>query len=136
MPNASRHPHPRKAQPKLPAAKQLAEALAAADTAAVAFALRNDAVIVPLLPIDGPAQVRVFRASVEDPFTLLLFSSAENYSRMLPEETDLRVLRYGRAQLVEFMEKHLDSLGAVWFDVAGPHPMQADPVELLAALTM
>lgn len=128
---ASRRPHP-----PLPEAKRLAAALAAQDTAAVAFALRNDSVIVPLLPIDGPAQVRVFRASAEDPHTLLLFSSAENYVRMLPEDTDLRVLTYRRDQLVEFMEKHLDTLGTVWFDVAGPHPMQADPVELLTALTL
>jgi len=120
----------------LPEAKVLAAALEAQDAAAVAFALRNDTVVVPLLPVAGPGQVRVFRAPGSDLYTLLLFSSAENYAAMLPKEKNLRVLLYGRAQLTEFLEKHLDTLQAVWFDVAGPHPMQADPLELLTALTL
>lgn len=122
--------------PALPESVELAAALEHQDSAAVAFALRNGAVAVPLLSIDGPAQVRVFRASAEDPYTLLLFSSAQNYVRMLPKESDLRVLSYDRAQLVEFLEKHLDEIGTVWFDVAGPFPMQAAASELLKALTL
>jgi hypothetical protein len=122
--------------PSLPKAPQLADALAAQDSAAVAFALRNDQVIVPLLVQPGPAQVRVFRGADSDAFTLLLFSSAENYVAMLPLEDDLRVLTYDRAKLVEFLEAHVDSLETAWFDVAGPAPMQADPRELLAALSL
>lgn len=122
--------------PALPDAVELAAALAAQDSAAVASALRNGTTIVPLLALDGPAQVRVFRASADSPHTLLLFSSTVNYVRMLPQETDLRVLSYGRAQLTEFLEAHLDEIGSVWFDVAGPFPMQAAPAELLTALTL
>ncbi|HEV7957543.1 MAG: uncharacterized protein JWL94_1749 [Microbacteriaceae bacterium] len=117
-------------------ATQLAAALEAQDSAAVAFALRNDIVIVPLLPVDGPAQVRVFRAPGAETNTLLLFSSAGNYVRMVPKEDDHRILPYDRAQLQEFLEKHLDAIDTVWFDVAGPHPMQADPRELLSALAL
>ncbi|MEY2849687.1 MAG: hypothetical protein RI885_2354 [Actinomycetota bacterium] len=122
--------------PRLPQAPQLADALGLQDSAAVAFALRNGEVIVPLLVQPGPAQVRVFRGAESAGFTLLLFSSAENYRAMLPEEHDLQVLTYDRAKLVEFLETHVDSLETAWFDVAGPHPMQADPRELLAALTL
>lgn len=124
------------ASSRLPQAPQLADALASQDSAAVAFALRNGEVIVPLLVQPGPSQVRVFRGADSDAFTLLLFSSAENYLAMLPQEKDLRVLTYDRAQLVEFLETHVDSLETAWFDVAGPAPMQADPRELLAALVL
>lgn len=120
----------------LPEAAQLAAALEAQDSAAVAFALRNDIVIMPLLPTDGPAQVRVFRAPGSEKHTLLVFSSAGNYVRMVPKENDHRILPYDRGQLQEFLEQHLDSLDTVWFDVAGPHPMQADPQELLKALAL
>lgn len=124
------------AAPRLPRAPRLADALAAQDSAAVAFALRHGEVIMPLLVQPGPAQVRVFRGADSDAFTLLLFSSAENYIAMLPQEKDLRVLTYDRATLVEFLEAHIDSLETAWFDVAGPAPMQADPRELLKALTL
>lgn len=124
------------ASSSLPQAPQLADALASQDSAAVAFALRNGEVLVPLLVQPGPSQVRVFRGADSDAFTLLLFSSAENYLAMLPLETDLQVLSYDRAQLVEFLEAHVDSLETAWFDVAGPAPMQADPRELLAALVL
>jgi hypothetical protein len=124
------------AKQSLPEAKVLAAALEAQDAAAVAFALRNDTAVVPLLPAEGSTQVRVFRAPGSERYTLLLFSSAANYALMLPQEGELKALLYGRAQLVEFLELHLDSLESVWFDVAGPHPMQADPLELLSALTL
>lgn len=120
----------------VPEAQQLADALAAQDSAAVAFALRNGIVIVPLLPDAELAQVRVFRAPGSELHTMLLFSSAGNYVRMVPKEDDHRIVPYDRAQLQELLEKHLDSLDAVWFDVAGPHPMKADPSELLAALAL
>ena len=77
----------------------LAAALEAQDTAAVAFALRNDRVIVPLLPVEGPPQVRVFRRGDADQYMLLLFSSAETYVRMIPQETDHRVLAYHNTSL-------------------------------------
>ncbi|MFP7835008.1 dehydrogenase [Marisediminicola sp. LYQ134] len=114
----------------------LIAALAAGDSAAVAFALRNEVVIVPLLPTDGAPQVRVFRAPDAELFTLLVFSTAENYAAMLPQDPDLRVLGYDRSLLTEFLELHLDSLETMWFDPAGPFPMQADPTAILKALKL
>ena len=114
----------------------LAEALEAQDVAAVAFAMRNDKVIVPLLPVEGDPQVRVFRRDDADKYMLLLFSSAQTYVRMLPNETDHRVLAYDKATLLEFLETNIGVLEAVWFDVAGPHAMQADPSDVLDALRL
>ncbi|GAB3607873.1 hypothetical protein GCM10027413_32820 [Conyzicola nivalis] len=114
----------------------LEAALKAQDAAAVAFALRNDKVIVPLLPVEGPAQVRVFRRDDADKYMLLLFSSAETYVRMLPNETDHRVLAYDRATLRDFIETNIGVLEAIWFDVAGPHAMQAAPEDVLEALVL
>lgn len=116
--------------------EQLAIALEAQNAVAVALALRNDRVVVPLLETDGPPQVRVFRRGDSDKYMLLLFSSAENYVRMLPKESDHRVLMYDGATLREFIESNQGVLEAVWFDVAGPHPMQAAPADVLEALTI
>lgn len=114
----------------------LARALEAQDAAAVAFALRNDRVIVPLLSAKGPAQVRVFRRGDADRYMLLLFSSAENYVAMLPKETGHRVIAYTGEELRQFLAENIGVLEAVWFDVAGPHPMQAAPQDVLDALEL
>lgn len=118
----------------LPVGQRLAAALERQDAAAVAFALRNDHVIVPLLPVDGPAQVRVFRRGEVDKYMLLLFSSLETYVAMLPEESDHRVLAYDRATLTDFIAQNIGVLEAIWFDLAGPHSMQAEPQAVLDAL--
>lgn len=114
----------------------LASALAAQDVAAVAFALRNDRVAVPLLPGDGPPQVRVFRRGDADRYMLLLFSSLDAYQRMLPEESDLTVAAYDAETLRDFLAQNIGVLEAVWFDVAGPHAMQAQPQDVLDALEL
>jgi hypothetical protein len=114
----------------------LATALEAQDTVAVALALRNDGVIVPLLDVEGPAQVRVFRRGEADKYMLLLFSSAETYVTMVPEESDHRVLKYDGETLLEFLQQNEGVLEAVWFDVAGPHAMQAAPADVIAALAL
>lgn len=114
----------------------LASALAAQDVAAVAFALRNDRVAVPLLPGDGPPQVRVFRRGDADRYMLLLFSSLDAYQRMLPEESDLTVAAYDAETLRDFLAQNIGVLEAVWFDVAGPHAMQAQPQDVLDALDL
>jgi hypothetical protein len=116
--------------------ENLAAALEAQDAVAVALALRNDRVIVPLLPVDGPSQVRVFRRGESDRYMLLLFSSAETYVRMLPQESDHRVAAYNREQLRDFLAQNEGVLEAVWFDVAGPHAMQATPRDVLDALEL
>lgn len=120
----------------LPPEQRLAAALEKQDAAAVAFALRNDHVIVPLLPVDGPPQVRVFRQGEAEKYMLLLFSSPETYVAMLPQETDHRVLAYDRATLTDFIRQNIGVLEAIWFDLAGPHSMQAEPQDVLDALLL
>ncbi|MFN3707388.1 SseB family protein [Microcella sp.] len=121
---------------RVPEDQQLAAALERQDTAAVAFALRNDYCIVPLLPGSGPEQIRVFRAEGAEKFMLLLFSSPERYVDMVPQEPAHRFLAYDGPTLRDFLEQNVDNLEAVVFDVAGPHSMQADPREVLAALQL
>ena len=114
----------------------LAEALEAQDAVAVALALRNGTVTVPLLPVDGPPQVRVFRRGDADKYMLLLFSSPETYVQMVPEEPDHPVAEYDKELLKDFLATNLGVLEAVWFDVAGPNAMQATPQDVLDALDL
>lgn len=119
-----------------PGSEQLAGALEAQDAVAVAFALRHDHVVVPMLLVDGPPQVRVFRRGDADRYMLLLFSSPETYKQMVPDEHEHRVLAYDAAALREFLVENIGVLEAVWFDVAGPHAMQAAPQDVLDALQL
>jgi len=113
----------------------LATALANQDVAAVAYALRNDVVIVPQLVVKGNAeQVRVFGREGTDKRMLLLFSSGENYARMIPDEVNPQVMVGDAQWLREFLTVHSQTLEMVFFDIAGPHVMQAAPADLLAAL--
>jgi len=114
----------------------LENALEKQDSVAVALALRNAGVVVPLLDVEGPAQVRVFRRGEADKYMLLLFSSAATYVRMVPEEEDHRVLMYDAPTLLEFLQQNEGVLEAVWFDVAGPHAMQAAPSDVISALSL
>lgn len=116
----------------------LAQALESGDPVAVALALRNDRVIVPMLSegSDDAAQVRVFRRGEADKYMLLLFSSVETYVAMLPEESDHQVVAYRAGDLIDFLEANRGVLESVWFDVAGPHTMQASPDDILDALTL
>ena len=120
----------------LPPDQRLGAALERQDAAAVAFALRNDHVIVPLLPVEGPPQVRVFRRGEADTYMLLLFSAPENYAAMTPQEPEHRVLAYDGEPLRDVLEQNIGVLEAVWFDVAGPHAMQAEPQDVLDALRL
>ena len=120
----------------MPSPVTLAAALEAQDAVAVALALRNGTVTVPLLPVEGPPQVRVFRRGDADRYMLLLFSSAETYVRMVPEEPEHPVAEYDRDALKDFLATNLGVLEAVWFDVAGPHAMQATPQDVLEALDL
>jgi hypothetical protein len=114
----------------------LASALEAEDVVAVALALRNGGVVVPLLPEEGEPQVRVFRRGDADQYMLLLFSSSATYEAMLPEEIDPPVTVYDAEALLDFLQQNEGVLETVWFDVAGPHAMQADPADVIAALTL
>jgi hypothetical protein len=113
----------------------LAAALAKQDVAAVAYALRNDVIVVPQLVVDGVGeQVRVFGREDSEKRMLLLFSSAENYARMVPDDPDLKVMICDAQWLREFLTVHQNVLEMVFFDIAGPHVMQAAPDELMKAL--
>jgi SseB protein N-terminal domain len=114
----------------------LAAALAKQDTAEVALALRNGKVVVPLLDVRGPDQVRVFRRDDADKYMLLLFSSAENYVKMVPTETNQRVVMYDGPALLDFLEQNQGVIEAVIFDLAGPNAMQAEPAEVIRALKL
>ena len=121
---------------RVPEDQQLAAALERQDTAGVAFALRNDWVVMPLLPGSGPEQIRVFRADGAEKFMLLLFSAPERYAEMVPQEPAHRFLAYDGPTLRDFLEQNTDNLEAVWFDLAGPHSMQANPQDVLDALRL
>jgi hypothetical protein len=117
----------------------LAAALEAQDSVAVALALRNDGVLVPMLPSPGGAQVRVFRRDDADKYMLLLFSSDETYAAMMAEQVDAeeRVSTiYHAAELLDFLKQNEGVLEVVWFDVAGPNAMQAGPADIIRALEL
>ena len=116
---------------------QLEDALAAQDVAAVAFALRHGVVVVPKLVTDDPFagdQVRVFGREGSDTRILLLFSSADAYAAMVPDDPTRQVMLYEASSLRQFLEVHLDVLEQVFFDIAGPHTMAANAEDLLKAL--
>lgn len=114
----------------------LAAALETQDALQVALALRNGTVSVPLLPVEGDPQVRVFRRGDADKYMLLLFSSPQTYAAMVPEEHDLRTADYDAVALRDFLAQNSGVLESVWFDVAGPHAMQATPRDVLDALEL
>lgn len=116
----------------------LAEALEAQDMAAVAFALRNDRVVVPLLkagqrdkPTDA-GEVWTYRQPESGRLALLLFSDAANKPAALPPVVGLQ----DGVWLHTFLRTHGSEIETVFFDIAGPHPMQATPDELLRVLAL
>jgi hypothetical protein len=117
-------------------AVSLAAALEAQDAVSVALALRNDGVVMPLLPSTGEPQVRVFRRGDADKYMLLLFSSPATYAAMIPEEDAPESTIYSATELLDFLKQNEGVLEAVWFDVAGPHAMQAAPSDVIEALEL
>lgn len=114
----------------------LAQALEKQDMAAVALALRNGNTVVPLIkpgardnPLDG-GEVWTYRDSSTGDVALLLFSDAKNKPANLPPGVGI----YSPAWLRSFLTTHRDTITTVFLDIAGPHPMQAPPGELLKAL--
>jgi len=117
-------------------AEALAQALEKQDMAAVALALRNGNTIVPLIkpgprdnPLDG-GEVWTYRDSNSGDVALLLFSDAKNKPANLPPGVGI----YSPLWLKSFLTTHRDTITTVFLDIAGPHPMQAAPGDLLAAL--
>ena len=62
--------------------------------------------------------------------TLLLFSDAAHKPATLPPGVALNTPGWLRA----FLGLHEDDIATVFIDIAGPHPMQATPTDLIAAL--
>ena len=114
----------------------LAEALERQDMAAVAFALRNGPTVVPLIkpgprdsPLDG-GEVWTYRDASSGDVALLLFSDAANKPDNLPPAVGL----HSPYWLLNFLKRYEGEITTVFLDIAGPHPMQASPEDLLAAL--
>ncbi|KQO97509.1 hypothetical protein [Leifsonia sp. Leaf264] len=116
----------------------LAEALAQQDMAAVALALRNGNTVVPLMrvgprdnPLDG-GEVWTYRSPETGEVALLLFSDAANKPANLPPAVGLQSPTWLRA----FLGANAELITSVFLDIAGPHPMQATPAEILRALDL
>lgn len=128
---------------KAPAAEEflseaLAQALEKQDMAAVALALRNGNTVVPLIrpgardnPLDD-GEVWTYRDPSTGDVALLLFSDAKNKPANLPPGVGI----YSPEWLRTFLTRNADVLTTVFLDIAGPHPMQAAPDELLRALEL
>ena len=114
----------------------LAQALERQDMAAVALALRHGNTVVPLLtpgqrdnPLDS-GEVWTYRDPHTGQVALLLFSDAANTPPNLPPAVGLQSAAWLRA----FLRRYSGTITTVFLDIAGPHPMQAAPADLLAAL--
>ncbi|MFT4212721.1 MAG: dehydrogenase [Microbacterium sp.] len=116
----------------------LTDALQTQDMAAVAFALRHGPTVVPLMRAgarDDPrdaGEVWTYRNPETGQVALLLFSDAAHKPESLPAAVALQ----DPAWLRRFLTAHRDEITAVFFDIAGPHPLQATPADLIEALTV
>jgi hypothetical protein len=115
---------------------QLSDALQTQDIAAVAFALRHGPTVVPLMspgdrdnPLDV-GEVWTYRDPNTGQVALLLFSDATFKPATLPAAIALQSPPALRA----FLGAHGDEITTVFFDIAGPHPMQSTPADVIAAL--
>jgi hypothetical protein len=114
----------------------LVDALQIQDVAAVAFALRHGPTVVPLMKAgarDDPrdaGEVWTYRDPGTGDVALLLFSDAAHKPESLPSTVAL----LAPASLRAFLGVHADTITTVFLDIAGPHPMQATPDELIKAL--
>jgi hypothetical protein len=115
---------------------QLSDALQTQDMAAVAFALRHGPTVVPLMrpgqrdnPLDV-GEVWTYRDPDTGDVALLLFSDAAHKPASLPPGVAMQSPAWLRA----FLGAHEAEITTVFFDIAGPHPLQASPADLIAAL--
>jgi hypothetical protein len=116
----------------------LTDALQTQDMAAVAFALRHGPTVVPLMragakdnPLDQ-GEVWTYRDANTGDVALLLFSDAAHKPATLPPAVALQ----DPATLLRFLTAHRDEITTVFFDIAGPHPLQAAPADVIEALTL
>ena len=113
----------------------LVDALQTKDLAAVAFALRHGPTVVPLAPVGAKqepdtGEVWTYRDPATGEVALLLFSDVAHKPDALPPAVALNSPGWLRA----FLGLHVDDIGIVFLDVAGPHPLRATPADLIAAL--
>ena len=114
----------------------LSDALQIGDLAAVAFALRHGPTVVPAVGADRSedwmdvGEVWTYTDPRTGDRALLLFSDADHIPPALPSDVALQSPAWLRAYLSE----HEADITSVYFDISGPHPMQATPVDLIAAL--
>ncbi len=111
----------------------LTDALQTQDMVAVAFALRHGPTVVPLMrpARRGDAgEVWTYRDPRTGEVALLLFSDASFKPTTLPPAVGLQSPAWLRA----FLSAHEAEITTVFLDIAGPHPMQASPADLIAAL--
>lgn len=114
----------------------LSDALQIQDVAAVAFALRHGPTVVPLMKAgarDDPrdaGEVWTYRDPGTGDVALLLFSDAAHKPESLPPAVAL----LAPASLRAFLGVYADTITTVSLDIAGPHPMQATPDEIIKAL--
>jgi hypothetical protein len=115
---------------------QLGDALQTQDMAAVAFALRHGPTVVPLMRAGqrddarDPGEVWTYKDPRTGDVARLLFSDAAHKPETLPPGVALQSPGWLRA----FLGTHGDEITTVFFDIAGPHPLQASPADLIAAL--
>ena len=133
---AKKKPGSKKPAPQDFRSEALAQALEKQDMAAVALALRNGNTVVPLIkpgardnPLDS-GEVWTYRDASTGDVALLLFSDAKHKPANLPPGVGI----YSPTWLKSFLSTHRDTITTVFLDIAGPHPMQAPPAELLKAL--
>lgn len=115
----------------------LALALAAGDRAAVGGALRDDAVVVPILDRgDGTPQVQAFPTpeGSAKPYQLCVFSTTQTLAQFLGDAPDRAFSLRRRESLGPFLKRHGDALQQVVIDPAGPSPMTLGVAEMLALL--
>ncbi|HYI51202.1 MAG TPA: dehydrogenase [Microbacterium sp.] len=111
----------------------LSDALQTHDLAAVALALRHGPTVVPLIPAGSDTDagdVWTYRDPQTNEVALLLFSDVAHKPASLPPGVALNTPGWLRA----FLGLHADEIATVYFDIAGPHPLQATPTDLIAAL--
>ncbi|GAA1062008.1 hypothetical protein GCM10009573_34360 [Agromyces bracchium] len=80
-------------------------------------------------PLDG-GEVWTYRDPKTGEVALLLFSDAKHKPANLPPAVGLQSAGW----LKTFLTRYETTITTVFLDIAGPHPMQASPTELLKAL--
>ena len=113
----------------------LATALSGGDLPAVLEALAFDVVVVPVVAMDDGLATRVFsHAEDSGERDVYLFSSAETLERFIGSTSDrLFIVQHG-AGVVEYVVNHVDALGDVVFDAAGPSRMTISARDLTSFL--